>query len=124
MQLDILAMLDSPLFRMVIPYHASGMLPMFAKLVGVDMYNDYTDYQNTTVRQYYDVNGKQNRRIKPMSEEKKFPTESMLKAREEWAKKTPEEKAASENAVREELKRYYEKRFSARTRRELLGEEE
>ena len=54
---QILAMLDSPLFRMVIPYHASGMLPMFAKLVGVDMYNDYTDYQNTTVRQYYDKNG-------------------------------------------------------------------
>ena len=54
---QILAMLDSPLFRMVIPYHASGMLPMFAKLVGVDMYNDYTDYQNTTVRQYYDTNG-------------------------------------------------------------------
>ena len=55
---QILAMLDSPLFRMVIPYHASGMLPMFAKLVGVDMYNDYTDYQNTSVRQYYDLNGK------------------------------------------------------------------
>ena len=54
---QILAMLDSPLFRMVIPYHASGMLPQFAKLVGVDMYNDYTDYQNTTVRQYYDLNG-------------------------------------------------------------------
>ena len=55
---QILAMLDSPLFRMVIPYHASGMLPVFAKLVGVDLYNDYTDYQNTTVRQYYDLNGK------------------------------------------------------------------
>ena len=54
---QITAMLDSNLFRMVIPYHASGMLPMFAKLVGVDMYNDYTDYQNTTVRQYYDLNG-------------------------------------------------------------------
>lgn len=54
---QILAMLDNPLFRMVIPYHASGMLPIFAKLVGVDMYNDYTDYQNTTVRQYYDLNG-------------------------------------------------------------------
>ena len=54
---QILAMLDSPLFRMVIPYHASGMLPQFAKLVGVDMYNDYTDYQNTTVRQYYDLDG-------------------------------------------------------------------
>lgn len=54
---QIMAMLDNPLFRMVIPYHASGMLPMFAKLVGVDMYNDYTDYQNTTIRQYYDVDG-------------------------------------------------------------------
>lgn len=54
---QIMAMLDNPLFRMVIPYHASGMLPMLAKLVGVDMYNDYTDYQNITVRQYYDLNG-------------------------------------------------------------------
>lgn len=54
---QILAMLDNPLFRMVIPYHSSGMLPMFAKLVGVDLYNDYTDYQNTTVRQYYDLDG-------------------------------------------------------------------
>ena len=48
---QIMAMLDSPLFRMVIPYHASGMLPQFAQLVGVDMYNDYTNYQNTTVRE-------------------------------------------------------------------------
>lgn len=47
---QIMAMLDSPLFRMVIPYHASGMLPQFAQLVGVDMYNDYTNYQNTTVK--------------------------------------------------------------------------
>ena len=54
---QILAMLDSPLFSMVIPYHASGMLPGFAKRVGVDMYNDYTDYQNTSVRQMYDANG-------------------------------------------------------------------
>ena len=53
---QILAMLDSPLFRMVIPYHASGMLPQFAKLVGVDMYNDYTNYQNTTVREIRDLN--------------------------------------------------------------------
>ena len=59
-----------------------------------------------------------------MSQEKKFPTESMLKAREEWAKKTPEERAAIEKSVREELKRYYERGFSAKTRRELLGEEE
>lgn len=48
---QIMAMLDSPLFRMVIPYHASGMLPQFAQLVCVDMYNDYTNYQNTTVRE-------------------------------------------------------------------------
>ncbi len=59
-----------------------------------------------------------------MSEEKKFPTESMLKAREEWAKKTPEEKAAHEKAVREELKRYYERRPPAEVRRALLGEDE
>lgn len=55
--LQIEAMLDSPLFRMVIPYHASGMLPQFAKLVGVNKYNDYTNYQNTTVKQCYDKNG-------------------------------------------------------------------
>ena len=54
---QILAMLDSPLFRFVIPYHSSGMLPQFAKLVGVDMYNDYTDYQNTTVKQWFDAYG-------------------------------------------------------------------
>lgn len=54
---QILAMLDSPLFRFVIPYHSSGMLPQFAKLVGVDLYNDYTDYQNTTVKQWYDSYG-------------------------------------------------------------------
>ena len=54
---QILAMLDSPLFRFVIPYHASGMLPQFAKLVGVDLYNDYTDYQNTTVKKWFDAYG-------------------------------------------------------------------
>ena len=54
---QILAMLDSPLFRFVIPYHSSGMLPQFAKLVGVDLYNDYTDYQNTTVNKWYDAYG-------------------------------------------------------------------
>lgn len=62
--LHIKAMLDSPLFRMVIPYHSSGMLPQFAKLVGVDKYNDYTNYQNTTVKQCYDVNGKPVSRFK------------------------------------------------------------
>jgi hypothetical protein len=55
--MQILGMLDSPLFRMVIPYHASGMLPQFAQLVGVDFYNDYTNYQNTTVKEYFDLEG-------------------------------------------------------------------
>ena len=59
-----------------------------------------------------------------MAEEKKFPTEAMLKAREAWAKKTPEEKAAHEKAVREELKRYYDGAPSPSMRRSLLGEEE
>ena len=59
-----------------------------------------------------------------MEEKKQFPTDAMLKAREEWAKKTPEEKAAHENAVREELKRYYDRRPSRAMRRALLGEEE
>ena len=54
---QILAMLDSDYFRMIIPYHASGMLPAFAKLVGVDLYTDYTDFQNTTVKQCYDLQG-------------------------------------------------------------------
>ena len=55
--MQIFGMLDSPLFRMVIPYHASGMLPQFAQLVGVDFYNDYTNYQNTTVKKYFDLEG-------------------------------------------------------------------
>ena len=59
-----------------------------------------------------------------MAEEKKFPTEAMLKVREKWAKKTPEERAAREQAVREEMRRYYERRFSAQTIRELSGEDE
>ena len=59
-----------------------------------------------------------------MAEEKKFPTEAMLKAREEWAKKTPEEKAAHEKALREELKRYYDRRPPREVRQALLGVEE
>ena len=54
---QILAMLDSPYFRMVIPYHASGMIPEFAKLVGVSNYNDYTDYQTTRVNKCFDLKG-------------------------------------------------------------------
>ena len=45
----IRAMLNNPYFRMVIPYHASGMIPGFADLVGASTYNDYTNYQNTTL---------------------------------------------------------------------------
>ena len=40
--------------------------------------------------------------------EKKFPTPEMLKAREALAKLTPEERQARENAMRSELKKYYE----------------
>lgn len=47
-----------------------------------------------------------------MSEKKQFPTPAMLKAREEWAKKSPEEKQAIENRLREKLRRYYENRMS------------
>ena len=59
-----------------------------------------------------------------MEQERKFPTESMLKAREKWAKKTPEERAAREKAVREELKRYYENRPSRAMIRAMQGEDE
>lgn len=53
----IRAMLRSPLFRMVIPYHKSGMLEAFAKVVGIDVYNDYQDTQSTTVKEAYDHDG-------------------------------------------------------------------
>lgn len=45
-----------------------------------------------------------------MAEEKKRPTPDMLKAREELANMTPEEMEAEENAMREELRRYYDGR--------------
>ena len=54
---QIKATLRNPLFRMIIPYHSSGMIPGFAELVGVSYYNDYTDFQNTTVRKITDLNG-------------------------------------------------------------------
>lgn len=50
-----------------------------------------------------------------MSEKKQFPTPEMMKAEEEWQKKTPEEKEAIENAFREKLRKYYENRPSRRT---------
>ena len=37
-----------------------------------------------------------------------FPTPEMLKAREVWANLSPEEKQARENAMRDDVKKYYE----------------
>ena len=42
-----------------------------------------------------------------MSEEKKSPTPSMLKAEEEWQKKSPEEKERILKAFEEKLRKYY-----------------
>ena len=53
----ILKMLDDPRIRMIIPYHSSGMNPIFAKLVGTDYYTDYTNYQNTGVKHLVDEKG-------------------------------------------------------------------
>ncbi len=50
-------MLDDPRIRMIIPYHSSGMNPIFAHLVGTSFYKDFTDVQNTKVKQLY-KNGK------------------------------------------------------------------
>lgn len=43
-------MLNDPLIRMVIPYHASGMTKEFKERTGISMYSDYTDYQNTKIK--------------------------------------------------------------------------
>lgn len=51
-----------------------------------------------------------------MSEEKKFPTPSMLKAQEE--KLSPEKKEAILNAFREKLRKYYGSRPS---REHIMG---
>lgn len=50
-------MLNDSRIRMVIPYHASGMNPIFADLMGTSYYKDYTNFQNTTVKQMYDSKG-------------------------------------------------------------------
>ena len=57
-----------------------------------------------------------------MAEKRQFPTPKMLKAEEEWNKKTPEEKEAFENAFREELRKYYANRPSRKMRLALMGE--
>ena len=48
--MHIRMMLDDPRIRMIIPYHSSGMNPIFANLVGTEYYTDYTNDQNPTVR--------------------------------------------------------------------------
>lgn len=59
-----------------------------------------------------------------MTEEKKFPTPSMVKAQERWDRLTEEEKEAELNELREVLKKYYERRPSREMRRLLLGLDE
>ena len=53
----ILMMLDDNRIRMIIPYHSSGMNPIFADLMGTSFYKDYTMFQNTTVKQLYNSKG-------------------------------------------------------------------
>ena len=53
----ILMMLDDARIRMIIPYHSSGMNPIFADLMGTSFYKDYTMFQNTTVKQIYNSKG-------------------------------------------------------------------
>ncbi len=50
-------MLGDSRIRMVIPYHSSGMNPIFAHLVGTDYYKDYTPFQNTGVAYLIDSKG-------------------------------------------------------------------
>lgn len=59
-----------------------------------------------------------------MAEDKKFPTPSMVKAREKWDRLTEEEKEAILNEFREKLRRHYEGRPSGEVRRLLLGQDE
>lgn len=40
-------LLMDPTIQMVIPYHKSGINPVVAKMRGIDLYNDYTNQQNT-----------------------------------------------------------------------------
>ena len=50
-------MLDDARIRMIIPYHSSGMNPIFADMMGTSYYKDYTNFQNTTIRQMYNSKG-------------------------------------------------------------------
>ena len=55
----ILKMLDDPRIRMIIPYHSSGMNPIYADMVGSSYYKDYTMTQNTSVAYLINSKGKQ-----------------------------------------------------------------
>lgn len=56
----IIAMLDSPFIRMVIPYHASGMIKAFAQELQIDGLNDYTgDQTNKANVISFTVDGKE-----------------------------------------------------------------
>lgn len=54
---QIRMMLNDSRIRMVIPYHASGMNPIFADMMGTSFYKNYTDFQNTTIKQIYNSKG-------------------------------------------------------------------
>lgn len=66
---------------------------------------------------------KQTRRKRTMAEEKKFPTPAMLKAREEWEKKSPEEKKVILNAFEEKLMKYYTSTMSTEHNLGTMGTE-
>ena len=60
-----------------------------------------------------------------MAEQKRqFPTPEMLKAREEWAKKTPQEKEAIENRLKEKFRKYYDGHPSREMTRALRGDDQ
>ena len=63
----ILKMLDDPRIRMIIPYHSSGMNPIYADMVGSSYYKDYTLTQNTTVS--YLIDSKGNRKTLKLTKE-------------------------------------------------------
>ena len=55
--MHIQMMLDDARIRMIIPYHSSGMNPIFADMMGTSYYKDYTNVQNTTIKQLYNSKG-------------------------------------------------------------------
>lgn len=55
--MQIRMMLNDSRIRMVIPYHSSGMNPIYADMMGTSFYKDYTNVQNTTIKQIYNSKG-------------------------------------------------------------------